>query len=62
MHDRFGLSEMIASAAVTTTAGASLSWDTAETIGTTVASAAGAYLVRLLLSSLRKWWSKKSCH
>lgn len=59
MHDKFGLSELLASATIATTAGSTLSWDTAETIGTTVASAAGAYLVRLLLAALRRWWSKK---
>lgn len=59
MHDKFGLSELLASATIATTASSSFSWDTAETIGTTAASAVGAYLVRLLLSALRRWWSKK---
>lgn len=59
MHDKFGLSELSASATIAATTGQIVSWDTAETIGTTVASAAGAYLVRLLFSLLRKWLNKK---
>lgn len=58
MDDKFGFSEMLAATGSSLAGSELFSWDSAETVGVTIVSAIGAYLVRAALAWVKKRFGK----